>query len=72
MERYKNLGGDSGIFAYEIGSDYIRIQFDDGSVYLYTYSSAGSHNIDEMKKLAKRGRGLHSFINNNVRYKYER
>lgn len=72
MERYRNIDGDSGVTGYEIGSDYIRVEFSDGSVYLYTYSSAGSHNIEQMKKLAVAGNGLNSFINRNVRKSYER
>ncbi len=70
MERYRNLGGDSGVVAYELGDDSIAVEFSDGSLYLYTYQSAGSHNIEEMKVLAVAGRGLNSFINNNVRKKY--
>lgn len=70
MKRYKNLGGDSGVVAYEIGSDFIKVQFSDGSVYRYTYASAGSHNIEHMKQLAENGHGLNSFINTTVRYKY--
>ena len=72
MERYRNLGGDSSVIAYEIGSNFIRVQFSDGSVYLYTYASAGSHNIEQMKQLARRGRGLNSFIMRNVRKAYAR
>lgn len=70
MEPYKNLNGDSGVAGFENGSDYIRVQFKDGSVYLYTYASAGSSNIEEMKRLAVAGRGLNSFINKNVRKRY--
>lgn len=72
MKRYKDLDGDSGIRAYETGSDFIRVQFKDGSVYLYTYSSAGRGNIERMKKLAAHGDGLNAFINKNVRNRYER
>ncbi len=72
MEQYKNLGGDSGISAYEIGNDFIRVQFSDGSVYLYTYDSAGSSDIKEMKKLACSGEGLNAYINTAVRKGYER
>ena len=72
MERYKNLGGNSGVMAYEIGSDFIRVQFFDGSIYLYTYASAGSHNIEHMKQLARNGQGLNSFINTTVRKAYAR
>ena len=70
MERYKNLNGDSGVAEFENGSDYIRVKFNDGSVYLYTYASAGSSNIEEMKKLAVAGRGLNSFIKKNVNKSY--
>ena len=72
MERYKNLSGGSGIVAYESGTDFIRVQFSSGSVYLYTYESAGSESIEEMKELASKGEGLNSFINATVRYYYAR
>jgi len=70
MQKYKNLGGDSGVVFYEIGDDYIKVQFSDGAIYLYTNSSAGVHNINEMKTLANLGQGLNSFINRHVRKKY--
>jgi hypothetical protein len=43
MEHYLNIDGDSGVSGYEIGVDFIRVQFSTGSIYLYTYSphSAG-------------------------------
>ncbi len=72
MERYRNLGGDSGVVAYEIGADFIRVQCSDGAVYLYTDVSAGSHNIEQMKLLARNGQGLNSFINTTVRKAYAR
>lgn len=55
MERYTNRGGDSGVVGYEIGNDFIRVQFSDGSIYLYTYASAEASNIEQMKKLARNG-----------------
>lgn len=70
MQRYKNLGGDSGVSFYEIDTDCIKVQFSDGAIYLYTNNSAGVHNINEMKHLASIGRGLNSFINKHVRKKY--
>ena len=72
MERYKNAGGNSGIFGYEIGSDFIRVQFQDGAIYLYTYASAGEDAIEAMKQLARAGQGLNGFINRNVYRAYER
>ena len=71
MERYKNLGGNSDVAGYEYGDDFIRVQFKDTSVYLYTYSSAGVQNVEHMKLLADSGRGLNSFINTNVRKMYQ-
>lgn len=71
MERYRNLGRDSGVAAYESGTDFIRVQFNDGSIYRYTCSSAGAGNIEHMKQLAKTGQGLNAFINAYVRKAYE-
>jgi len=71
MERYKNLGGDSGVSAYEIGVESITVQFSDGSLYLYTYKSAGRNNIEKMKSLALAGEGLNSYIMKNVKNSYE-
>jgi hypothetical protein len=72
MERYRDINGDAGILAYETGPDFIRVQFKDNSVYLYTYASAGSHNIERMKSLAAAGDGLNAFINTNVNKAYAR
>ena len=70
MERYKNLGGDSGVAAYEIAGDSIKVQFNDGAVYLYTSQSTGAANLAELKRLATGGSGLNSFISRVVRKGY--
>lgn len=72
MERYRNVDGDSGVSAYEVGADFIRIQFSTGATYLYTDDSAGAANIEQMKILAREGNGLNSFINTRVRKLYAR
>ena len=72
MEKYLNLGGDSGVRFYEIGEDFIRVKFSDGSIYEYTEDSCGKYNLNEMIRLAKKGEGLNSFINRVVKYKYKR
>jgi hypothetical protein len=41
MHPYQNLSGDSGVVAYEIGKDFIKVEFVDGSTYLYNYSLPG-------------------------------
>lgn len=71
MERYGNLGGDSGVKAYQIGQDSIHVAFRDGSVYLYTYQSAGRSAVERMKALAVEGHGLNAFINKHVKRNYE-
>ena len=70
MIRYSNLNGSSNVFSFEIGTDSITIQFYDGSVYLYNYFSTGSANVEQMKNLARLGRGLNSFISRVIKKKY--
>jgi len=72
MILYKNIGGDSGVVAYESGPDYIKVKFSTGKVYLYSYQSAGSSNIEHMKKLALSGQGLNAFIKRTVNNLYVR
>jgi hypothetical protein len=62
MERYKNLSGWSGIVAYEIGEDYIRIQFQNGKILKYTYESAGADRVEQMKLMAQNGQKLNTFV----------
>jgi hypothetical protein len=71
MVRYRNSSGSSGVVAYETGNDFIKVQFHDRKVYLYSYKSAGSHHVEQMKTFAERGRGLNSYINSYVRNNYE-
>jgi hypothetical protein len=69
MQRYKN-SVNSGVLAYDIGEDRIKVKFLDGTIYLYTYNSAGSENVEQMKALAQTGKGLTTFINQAVREQY--
>jgi hypothetical protein len=70
MDKYKNLAGDSGVVAYEIEPKSIAVRFRNGSVYLYTYQSAGTRNVERMKVLARKGCGLNTFISTSVRKDY--
>lgn len=72
MERYTNSDGGSGVSDFEIGNDSITVGFSTGSVYLYTYASTGEADIEQMKNLAKAGKGLNEFINRTVRKRFER
>ena len=68
---YADPDNDSSVAAYEYGADYIQVQFTDGSVYVYTYASAGGDHIERMKELADSGDGLNAYIMANVKYDYE-
>ncbi len=72
MTRYKNLSGDSGVTAYEIGSDFINVQFSNGAVYEYNHAVTGSRHVEQMKQLAEQGQGLSSFIASTVHGAYAR
>ncbi|MCK0914852.1 hypothetical protein BFR85_017660 [Acinetobacter pittii] len=72
MERYLDLGGDSGVFSYEIGDTYIRVKFDKTfKIYTYSYRSAGAGRVEDMKKLARNGNGLNSYIMRYAKTLYE-
>ncbi len=72
MEPYRNVAGNSGVTAYEIGPDYITVQFSDGGTYRYTYASAGTENVERMKGLARAGQGLGTFLSTTMSRLYER
>ena len=65
MQPYNDRDGDSNVDAFEIGNDYIKVRFQDESIYLYTYVSAGSHHIENMKRLALNHDGLNAYISYN-------
>lgn len=71
MEYYKDVDGDSNIEMYEIGPDFIIIKFyRTERLYTYTYESAGRIHVENMKKLAKHGNGLNSYVIRNCKSGY--
>ena len=72
MIPYGNVAGNSGVVAYAIAVNSIKVQFIGGDTYTYTNASAGIANIRKMKALAKAGHGLSTFISTTVKDKYER
>ena len=70
MHKYLNRNGNSGIIAYNTDVDSIDILFRDGSMYTYTYASAGVSVVESMKKQAEYGAGLNGFINKYARKLY--
>ncbi len=71
MQIYKNEHGDSGVVSFELGSDYIKIQFKSPIVYVYTHKKPGQDHVEKMKKLALDGRGLATYISQNVNENFE-
>lgn len=70
-EKYKDIDGDSGVLFYEILPDAIRVYFRANSYYTYSYRKAGKFHVEKMKILARSGNGLNSYIQRNVKFKYD-
>lgn len=70
MDRYSDSSGRSGVMAYELLPDGIKVQFSGGPTYLYTYASAGQAAVEQMKEAAQAGRGLATYISRFVRGRY--
>ena len=71
-QRYKNVGGKSTVLKYELEKDAVNIKFADRSQYRYTNQSAGPENIKKMKELALAGKGLGTFVEKNLKDRFER
>ncbi len=70
MHRYKDLNGNSGVTAYDLGTDYIDVEFRDGKLYRYTHHVPGRQEVEIMKQLAEEGQNLATFINKYVRDRF--
>lgn len=73
MPIYRDTNNDSGVESYEITATSITVWFK-GAPNSYTYSNgvAGITHVERMKILASSGDGLNAYINNNVKFKYDR
>lgn len=65
MQKYNDRNGDSNVDEFDFGQDFIIVKFRRGGIYTYTYTSAGPHHVEEMKRLARSHDGLNSYINKN-------
>jgi hypothetical protein len=70
LQRYARRHGDSGVVAYAIGPRGIAVQFMDGAVYVYDVERPGRAHVTEMKRLARAGEGLSTYISRFVRDNY--
>ena len=66
MTPYKSKSGkSSGVTAFDIGEDYIRVQFNFIETYTYSYKTAGEKAVEKMKALAQAQKGLSTYISRN-------
>jgi hypothetical protein len=72
MQPYSNHSADSGVSAFELGADYIDVEFRGGRVYRYSHARAGQIHVERMKQLARAGRGLSSYIGQYVHELHDR
>ena len=71
LKPYKNFSGKSGVLAFETGTDFINIKFTDSHyIYTYNYKKPGKKFVEQLKKLADDGKGLSTYISQEVRENY--
>lgn len=71
MHPYGGPNGSSGVVAYLIEGDSITLRFiDRPTLYVYDANRPGLAAVHEMQRLAKRGSGLTTYINQHVRKNY--
>ena len=70
MQRYPDKSGRSGIEAFEVGKNYIIVEYKDGDRYLYSYEEPGKTDVEAMKELAREGIGLATYISQYVGKRY--
>lgn len=64
MTHYADRDGDSGVEEYWTYGDAIEIRFKKNTtIYRYDSTKPGANHVEEMKRLAALGDGLHAYIN---------
>jgi len=62
--------GKSGVVAYEIHDDAIDVKFANGDVYRYDEARPGPVDVEIMKRFARAGRSLTTYISKYVKDRY--
>ena len=70
MQRYANRDGGSGVVAFATGPAGIAVEFTNGAIYVYDLDHPGREAVSDMKRLARAGRGLSTYISQHVRDNY--
>jgi hypothetical protein len=72
MQPYANLDGNSGVIAYQMGRGSIVLLFRGGDAYVYDDFRPGAQHRLEMQRRARSGRGLATYVNQQVRDNFAR
>jgi hypothetical protein len=72
MQKYSEEDHETGVVAYGLGENSITILFQEGWFYLYDGDKPGMEQVNDMKALALKGRGLSTYISQHVRENYKR
>jgi hypothetical protein len=71
LKKYLNLSGNSGVTHYSIGKEYIKVWFVHAArPYIYDYVRPGRKHVELMKILAAAGKGLSTYISQQVKGNY--
>ena len=70
MEPYGDHTRQHGVIAYEVGPDWIVVEFTSGWIYHFSHEKPGQLRVDRMKALARSGKGLSTFISKHVKNRY--
>ncbi len=70
LQPYRSASPNSGITDFALLPHGIIVLFRDGSAYLYTDDTPGEEHVRNMRSFALAGRGLTTYINQNVRSRY--
>lgn len=71
MQKYAGQTRRGGVVAFEVGPEWIDIQFTSGGIYRFSHQRPGQLRVDHMKRLALAGQGLSTFISRHVKNRYE-
>lgn len=71
MQPYSGQIRRGGVVAFEIGPDWIDVQFGSGWIYHFSYERPGQLRVERMKELALSGKGLSTFISKHVKNRFQ-
>lgn len=69
VEYSSKTGKESGVFSYEMGEDYIVLNYKNKNGDLksisYSYEVSGKHHVEQIKKFAQHSKNLNTYLSEN-------